>query len=271
MSKFEAIYRRKSVRNYSEEGLSEDELERVREEIENTQPLHEEINSNIILGVDGENIQKTFSGLKSKVARVDSPHYLIGTSEEEDGYLVNMGYMLEGIVLFLTKRGLGSCWLGSGLNEESLRKVYDFEGSLVIMVAFGDSVEGKNNLRSDPRKAKRKSVEELLLNDGNNLPDVWKDVIDAVRYAPSAVNSQPWRFYHGGDAVHVFIEKKGFFKSVVRRIGDLNKLNRIDAGIALKHLEIAAENFSLDIRFEDMSKKRKGHEYIMSAVEAGSK
>lgn len=267
MSKFEAIYKRKSVRKYSEERLPESELERIEKKVKSADALHPHIDTKIFLAEDGEKVQETFSGLKSKVARVDSPHYLVGTAEKEEGYLVNMGYMLEGLVLSLAERGIGTCWLGSGLNEELLSEVYDFEGTLVIMVAFGNSADGKDNLRTDPGDAKRKSLKELVLNDVEDIPEVWKDVIDAARMAPSAVNSQPWRFYRDEDAVHMFIEKKGLFKSLVRKIGDLNKLNRIDAGIALKHLEIAAENFSLDIAFKDMGKERKGHEYILSAVE----
>ncbi len=267
MSKFEAIFSRKSVRKYSGESLSESELEKIREEIKSNKALHDHIDTNIFLAEDGEKVQETFSGLKSKVASVESPHYLVGTSEKEEGYLVNMGYMLEDLVLFLADRSVGTCWLGSGLNEGLLSEVYDFEGNLVIMVALGDSAEGKSNLRSGPEETKRNSIEELVLNDVEDLPEVWRDVIDAARMAPSAVNSQPWRFYYDDDGIHVFIEKKGLFKNLVRKVADLDKLNRIDAGIALKHLEIAAENFSLDIRFEDMSRERKSHEYVISTVE----
>ncbi|MEF8874071.1 MAG: nitroreductase family protein [Candidatus Thermoplasmatota archaeon] len=270
MNRYEAIYRRKSVRKYSLESLPESELERIRRELESTAPLYDHVDSHVFLAEDGEKVQENFSGLKSKVASVESPHYLVGTSEKEEGYLVNMGYMLEDLVLFLADRELGTCWLGSGLNDGLLSEVYDFEHDLVIMVALGDSTEGESNLRSGPEEAKRKPIKELVLNDLEELPETWKDVIDAARMAPSAVNSQPWRFYYDedGDSLHVFIEKKGLFKGVVRKIADLDKLNRIDVGIALKHLEIAAENFSLDIRFEDMGRKRKGHEYIMSAVES---
>ncbi len=266
MSKFEAIYRRKSVRKYSGEKLPESELERVKDKIGNSEALNDDIDSNIFLAVDGEKVQETFSGLKSKLASVEAPHYLVGTSEEEEGYLVNMGYMLEEVVLFLADRKLGTCWLGAGLNEGFLKEVYDFEDHLVIMVAFGNSAEGKDDLRNGPEEADRDPLKELVLNDPGVLPDVWKKVIYAARMAPSAINSQPWRFHYDEDGIHVFIEEKGLFKSLVSKIADLKKLNRIDAGIALKHLEIAAQNFSLEIQFEDLGRKKKDHEYVMSAV-----
>ncbi|MFP4001141.1 MAG: nitroreductase family protein [Thermoplasmata archaeon] len=266
MNSFEAIYRRKSVRKYSSQGLSDEDLADIKKKIEDLDPLNEDIDSEIYLAKEGERVQKTFSGLKSKVAKVEAPYYLLGTSEEKEGYLVNMGFLLEGSVLYLTERKLGSCWLGAGLNEDLLKEVYDLEYGLVIMVAFGDSEEGKKNLREHPEKAKRKSLSEIVLNDLSEVPDDWRKIIDAVKMAPSALNSQPWRFYFDESGTHLFIKKGGIFKSLVRKVTDLKRLNRIDAGIALKHLEIAAENFSMDVEFEEQEMERDGMEYIISIV-----
>ena len=266
MDRFEAIFKRKSVRKYSKKKLSRSLLGEIKEKINNINKLHENIDSKIILAEDGERVQKTFSGLKSKIARVDSPHYLIGVSEEKKGYLENIGYMVEEAVLNLTKREIGSCWLGSGIEHDLLKDIFEFNGNTVILVAFGNSVLEKDNLRDDPQSASRKDLEDLVINKSKNIPKEVRKILDAARMAPSALNSQPWRFFYESDVIHIYLEKKGVFKKMVRKIGDLEKLNHIDVGIALKHLEIGADKFSNNIKFEDQRKKKRGYEYIISVI-----
>ncbi|MCR4712651.1 MAG: nitroreductase family protein, partial [Clostridia bacterium] len=67
------------------------------------------------------------------------------------------------------------------------------------------------------------------------------DVLQAVRWAPSAVNKQPWRVVVCGDKAH-FYEKRS--KGYVAENGwDLQK---IDLGIALCHFELAAKESGMD-------------------------
>lgn len=266
MEKFEAIFERKSVRDYSSDDISEEGMSKIKDEISELSPLYEDIKSEIFVGEYGQKVQETFSGLKSKIAKVESPHYLIGTSESKEGYLENMGYILEELVLSLTQKELASCWLGAGLNEDLLEEIYDFEYDFVIMVAFGQAAKGKKNLRPDPNKAKRKPIDELILNDTSELSKEWKKIMEAVRLAPSALNGQPWRFYFDERGVHLFIDRGGILKSTFKKITDLNKLNRIDAGIALKHLEIAAKKYSVDVKYENVDIDKKGLEYIISVI-----
>ncbi len=265
MSKFEAIYNRKSVRDYSPKSLSKEELSAIKDKIDDLDPLYKNIDWDILLAEEGKKVQTTFSGLTSKFAKVEAPHYLIGTSETRKGHLVNTGFLLEDLVLYLTDREVGTCWIGAGINEDLLDDIYDLKYDLVIMVAFGDSVEGKSNLRKDPSEAKRKSLDELVINDMEEIQEPWKDILKTVRIAPSAVNSQPWRFFYEDDEIHVYIEKGGMFKKLMGKIGDLDRLNHIDVGIALKHLEIGALYHSKDIRFLDQERKKSGYEYIISA------
>ena len=57
----------------------------------------------------------------------------------------------------------------------------------------------------------------------------------AVRLAPSVNNSQPWFFTGEGNLFNAYCIKPGFVK-----IGNMEKLHRIDVGIAISHLWIAA-------------------------------
>ena len=72
-----------------------------------------------------------------------------------------------------------------------------------------------------------------------------RDALEAVRYAPSAVNHQPWRIVRIGNAYH-FYEKhdRGYISEAV---GDMQK---VDMGIALSHFELAAKEKGYDVSIE---------------------
>ena len=68
--------------------------------------------------------------------------------------------------------------------------------------------------------------------------------LELIRWAPSAVNKQPWRAVAAESAVHFYLKHaKGFVSDAV---GDMQK---IDMGIALCHFALAAEEIGLNIQF----------------------
>ena len=68
--------------------------------------------------------------------------------------------------------------------------------------------------------------------------------LELVRWAPSAVNKQPWRVVVKENAAHFYLKHaKGFVSDAA---GDMQK---IDVGIALCHFALAAEENGLNIQF----------------------
>ena len=68
--------------------------------------------------------------------------------------------------------------------------------------------------------------------------------LEMVRWAPSAVNRQPWRVVVTDSAAHFYLRHtKGF---VSEAVGDMQK---IDMGIALCHFALATEEDGLNVRF----------------------
>lgn len=78
------------------------------------------------------------------------------------------------------------------------------------------------------------------------------------------MNSQPWRFQVNQKDVDLYIKtKRGLVNRVISKVGNLDSMNRIDAGIALKHIEIAAQENFEKIRITKKSNKdKKNYEYI---------
>jgi nitroreductase len=169
--------------------------------------------------------------------------------------------ILEQIVLKLTTMGIATCWLGGHIKDEDLQGIIDLpEGqSSVVMVSLGYPQNVEDWLRKDPSKAKRKSVSDFVTG---SVDETWAKIMEAVRMAPSAANTQPWRFEFDGSKVHVYCEKPGNF--LLKKL--LGNINRVDVGIALSHVKIASRQIGLNIEFEkvDVSGAQKNYEYIIS-------
>ncbi|SCZ81781.1 nitroreductase family protein [Acidaminobacter hydrogenoformans] len=214
---YDTIFKRKSVRKYDMNPLSETILNEVKAFANSALPLVPEL-------------KYTYTYLSAgdikNLLPIKAPHYLCLYSETKDHYLMNAGYLLQQIDLFLSERGLGSCWLG--MAKPNKQVVAQQDGlEFVIMLAFGMPAEPVH--RTSVGEFKRKPV-EAITRMGGEVPEL----LEAVRLAPSASNSQPWIVGGTPSAITVSREKLNLIRGAL-----YNKMNQIDIGIALLHLELA--------------------------------
>ena len=216
---FKSIFVRKSVRKYRMTPLTEVQLSEIQHYTETVTPLD-------------ASIRYSFSYLSSDQVKnlfpIKAPHYMCIFSEEKEGYLMNAGYILQQIDLYLSAQNLGSCWLGMARLSKEVPVVK--EGmEFVIMLAFGHG-EGAVH-RQAVSEFKRKSLGAISdLKEGEEL-------LEAVRLAPSASNSQPWFFSGDRSEIIVSREKLNFIKAPL-----YGKMNQIDIGIALCHLMLSIDH-----------------------------
>jgi hypothetical protein len=149
-----------------------------------------------------------------------------------------VGYTGEGIILEATALGLNTCWVGGFFRPEivaSLIEVSNKERVLAVTpVGYArESESWEEKLmtgfgRSHNRLALAKLVRGL---PKERWPD-WVNVsLEAARRAPSAINRQPWGFDVQDDGITVFVRNMG---------PGFNVSKRLDCGIAMLHLEVAA-------------------------------
>jgi nitroreductase len=231
---YEAIFRRKSVRKYKKDEIEQTLLNKIEVSIGQAKPLFEDIGYEIKLLK------------KEEVSNNWAPSYIAIYSEKKAGYLLNAGYLLQQIDLFVQSIGLGSCWIGLARPQFSKQKRYGY----VIMLSIG--YPEKEVIRSK-EDFKRKNITEIT-----DVEDV--SLMEAVRLAPSAVNSQPWFFAKADDGIDIYRSKKGFHALA------LNTWNQIDIGIAILHLEISMKHHNISFEYfkKINSKKRPGFEYVLS-------
>ena len=216
---YSTIFKRKSVRNYESIPIDENLLTEISRFMESLNPLDPEIKTEIKI-ISGEHV-------KSLIPQKKSPHYFAVFSETKEGYLTNIGFMMQQMDLFLSANGIGSCWQGIPKPTKEVLKSSNLD--FVILMAFGNSKEDLH--RTNISQFKRKSLDEITDIKGE------EQLLEPVRIAPSATNSQPWYFTRDNEVIHAYCKKLNFLKAKL-----MAKWNKIDMGIALYHLTVSVEH-----------------------------
>ena len=257
MNLMENIYKRQSVRKYKDEQVDKNTLKEI-EALGNSNPrLYKDISMFVHVIEDGKKIHAISKGIIGSYGKIEAPHYLVITSEASEGYLENVGFALEHLVLQLTGMKIGTCWIGGFIKKELLSGIIEIPDTHVpvIVISFGYPKNEEEISKVHDAGKKRKELSDFYFGE---LNDEWTGIMNAVRRAPSAVNMQPWRFYKEGNFIHAFTVKRVLVKH-------LESMNRIDVGIGLCHLRVALENSKKDFEFEHLaSVSRKGLNYITS-------
>ena len=238
---YNAIFRRKSIRQYNMTPL--DTLQDIQDFIDALTPMFPDIQVHFEYAVRQDIMN---------LLPVAAPHYLVAFSEKKDGYLLNMGFMMQQIDLYLSSRGLGSCWLGVALPHSEFR--HRTQLSYVIMLAFGRPQSLSH--RQDVQEFKRKTPEEIA-----SSPTPW---LEAVRLAPSATNRQPWYFIGDESHFHAYCLQHHLINALI-----YGRLHQIDMGIALCHLWLAVMHDGGRVEFNNMAGRPeppKGYTYAISGI-----
>ncbi len=158
------------------------------------------------------------------------------------------GFAFERIVLYALSKGLGTTWIAGTMDRPAFERAMRLEADEVMpcVSPLGFSAAKMSLRESMMRKGvkadSRLPFSELFFNGDFDTPlspekagDL-ADTLEMVRWAPSAVNRQPWRLLVCGDTVH-FCEKqsRGFVDSTG---WDLQK---VDLGIAICHFSCGME------------------------------
>jgi len=209
----------------------------------------------------------TWKILDPKVYGLSSPvisgadTYLAGKMKKVPHAEEAFGYAFEDIVLFADANGIGTTIIAGTMNREAFEKAMEVASDEVMpcVTPLGYPAKKRGLKELAMRKAigadKRIEVSEFVFDKTFSSPPAAEaagnlaDLFEMVRWAPSAVNKQPWRLVVDGNRVHFY--KKGSKTFVDPDTGwDIQK---IDMGIAIKHFMTGAaeKGFSVDFVIED--------------------
>jgi nitroreductase len=241
MNLLEAIERRVSTRSYDKRPVETDLLKRLITLSQKAGHLTD-LCPRVELVSGAERTQRIISHVIGSYGLVlTPPHLLVGVMPtESDSARIDLGYVLEQVVLEATRLGLGTCWITGTYDAQSAGDTVGLARGEVAtaVIALGYPSEhgwGRIHtgaIRRLARGHKRKPLKEIVFAERWGKP--WSpddadptliSVLECARLAPSAVNRQPWRF---------IVRPDGLALALV-----LPK--PIDAGIVMAHVALAAE------------------------------
>ena len=231
----DVIESRRSVRTFDGNKLSREDREKLTEYIGG-------ISNPFDIPVEFVLLDAEEKGLSSPVIAGERL-YVAGKVAKVPYADVAFGYSFEQLVLYAWSLGIGTTWIGGTMKRELFEKAAGLkDGEMMPCVSpLGYPAEKKSVRETVMRKGvgadKRNPTEKIFFDRDFDSPlsgkkkDEIADLIEMVRWAPSAVNKQPWRIVCAEDGQYHFFEKKdkGYAGNAT---GDLQK---IDVGIALCH------------------------------------
>lgn len=237
MDMYQAILKRKSIRNFVMTPLDSNVIEDINKYIESIKAYKPEIQTKTYILNDEKQIKGMF--------KIKAPHYIVITSETKEGYLENVGYILEQLVIYLTQNEIGTCWLGDSKPKENGE---NSSLGFVVMIAFGKANE--KLYREDVSEFKRKGITEI-----SNLKDT-SDILEAIRLAPSAMNKQLWYFMFKENQIDIYRKED---------LKIFERMSKIDIGIAMAHIYIAFQKEGKNVEFiKEESEIKKGYSYVVT-------
>ena len=230
----EAIIARKSIHTFDSAKLEPELIEELVDFLSDLTVPDDAIDWNFdILPLDD------MCRLVNGVPRLQAPHYLVVRSEKQKNCLQNAGYIGEMAVLWLTARGIGTCWQGTLEAEKDFPELLPY----ITCVAFGKTSEP---FRAKPSEhVKKKKLSAVAYGD---MRSPRKEIMELTHLAPSCMNLEPVRYLVDTHRIHIYRKNNRILK-----FNQFNYFNCLDVGVAMAHMEAAAKKYGYRVIFERLS------------------
>ncbi len=241
----EAVKKRYSVRNYSDQSVEEDKSIAIRNFINSIRnPFGDNVEFHFLdkIDINDDKTLGTYGVIKG------AKKYIGATIELEHMSLEALGYELEVVILYLAHLGLGTCWLGGTFNRKGFAKALNIgeNEAFPIITPYGYPATTKHIKEIAMRKLikadHRKEWNQLFFKNDFNSPLTKEDAgylefpLEMVRLGPSASNKQPWRVLLIDNVCHFYEYKEPGYSDIFPY-----DIQRIDMGIAAAHFDLAVK------------------------------
>lgn len=214
MTEIEAIKERHSVRNYKDQKIEQDKLDKLNELID---ACNKEGNLHLQLCADAGN---TYNRLMNRAMGLGSAPSVIACIGPDDETLdERVGYYGQKIVLYAQQLGLNTCWAGT-FNKKNIPAKESADERLVISIAIGYGV-------NPGKMRKSKSIDQVCAGKSER-PDWFVAGAEAALLAPTAINQQKFQIVLGDDDSVDFVDKGGI-------------LSKVDLGIVRYNFEVGVK------------------------------
>ncbi|WP_406241663.1 nitroreductase family protein [Tissierella carlieri] len=246
------LKKRKSVREFKNKKINSDILDEIKLYLDSLEREYGTGNLKFKLYEYGEKLYEGLRGIGGySGVMIESPHYIgLELIDDKDRNTIYGSYYMEKLITKLNTMGLDTCWVSVGnVDKDTKKDIFgDMAGEINYILAIGYG-KARNPFINDSF-SDRIGVEEIVFTDkiGNhaNVDDLENrglgDLFYYIRFAPSTLNKQPWRFLLERDKVTLLIKyNKG------------EEPNLIDAGIVMYYFESLGESIGLNSKWQLVS------------------
>lgn len=252
---FEIMKKRYSVRTYSQQQIEPEKLDALTQFIttNNIGPFGNEVRLKIIDASTEKKEQLKSLGSYGIIKGANV--FIAGAVKKSEYGMEDFGYCMEKAILEATRLELGTVWLGGMLSRSNFGKRLEVTTDEVVpaVTPIGYSAEKRSladkMIRTLSKGNNRKKFEELFFVNNLNKPmdkesaGRYFEALEAVRWAPSASNKQPWRIIKNeAGAFDFYLNEDKKYNNIFKDI----KIQNIDMGIAMCHFELAAKELGLN-------------------------
>ncbi|MGM0380036.1 MAG: nitroreductase family protein [Bacillota bacterium] len=232
------IKRRKSIRTYKKDEIEKEKIKKVKEFINDEEKLNGPLDNKIdVRLVKASKINKNdfFS-----YGYIKNPeYYIVGITDNNDNAYIDLGYILEKLVLYLTELNIGTCWLGTIDTQDNIKEILDINEKYYVPACISIGKIDKPRLFEKFMKffigLKNTSFKDFYLGDIEKINPKVKKSIKLLSQAPSSINSKPWRILNEDDFYYFYIKTNSKRK----------KMNKIDLGIGMYHFETVLKELGI--------------------------
>ncbi|MBQ1565689.1 MAG: nitroreductase [Clostridia bacterium] len=208
----EAIDARHSVRAYTKQPIEGEVLKALEDEIA---ACCKKSGLSIRLF---RNDPSAIKGLWAYGAFENADNYIALAGPDTDDLFRLCGYWGEHLVLFAETLGLSTCWIAGSYKKNRVKKNLNEGEALAAIISIGYAAK--------PGKPHKSKTFAQVTDTAGDVPEWFKNGVEAALLAPTAINQQRFRFTLRDD--------KPFVKALP------GPYTLIDLGIVQVHFEIGA-------------------------------
>ncbi len=265
MNIFETISLHRSVRNFDGCAISDSQAKQIRQSIQHaSSPFGGNYTIKLVNVDDVDEFKPSTYG----VIKGAKSYLLLGLDVSDARSWLSGGYALEQVVLDITAMQLATCWVSGTFRSSSFERVADLpQGQkLIAVIPVGVPAQQKSFIeklmRTFAKCGTRKPFSDMFFmnNFSTPLPDdgQFAKPLEMMRWAPSAVNAQPWRALVKGNEVDFYYTGSGNAKI-------------LDMGIGLCHFALACDALNVTgayVNNEFHESGPDGTTYLISFIQA---
>ena len=212
MTIYEAMNERHSVRKYTDRPIEPEKIAALREAID---AVNAESGLNIELILDEP---KAFSGTLAKYGHFSgcTNYFCISAPDGRDEAV---GYFGEKLVLLAQTLGLNTCWVVLTYSKRAVPASLRAGEKVQAVISLGYGVHGGKPHRNKPMEA--------LCECNGEMPEWFKNGVEAAMNAPTALNQQAFKLTLAGE-------------NKVKAEATGARYAKMDLGIVKYHFELGA-------------------------------